>query len=191
MSVLSKESLRKQILENKVVEDYEDLDKQLTANGIDFRLAAILEVKEAGELRINKEEGKLPAFGEVFVLKGYEDVVKGTKADKVTVLEKGNLIEIKKQKPYLFITCEKLNTPTDIHTAIEARSSLFRLTSLVLETAFGEAGYKGRLTFMGFSLLDTKIDLGIRFAQILFNTLDGHAHYEGQEETNYQHGKII
>jgi deoxycytidine triphosphate deaminase len=84
-----------------------------------------------------------------------------------------------------------VNVPKNLCFKIEARSSLFRLTQALLETSFGEAGYRGRLTFMLLPILDTKIALGVRFAQLCFSKLSGESHYEEQQETSYQGGRIV
>lgn len=191
MTNLSKDVLKKEIIEDKLVENYNDLDIQLTANGIDFRAAAFIEVKEAGELRINKADMKMPVLGIAHVMEGFENVVAGLELDDVVVHPEGTQISIDKLKPYFVISCEKVNTKEYLNFKIECRSSLFRITQSVLETAFGEAGYRGGLTFLVFSLLDTKIDLGVRFAQIVFSTLEGSAHYEEQKESSYQDGKVL
>ncbi len=191
MTNLSRDVLKKEIIDDKLVENYEDLDVQLTANGIDFRLAAIIEVKKAGELRIKKEDIIPPVLGTAYVMEGFESVLDSLKLDKIVVHPKGTPVKIKKLTPYLVISCEKVNTKTYLNFKIECRSSLFRITQSVLETSFGEAGYRGMLTFLLFSLLDTKIDLGVRFAQIVFSTLEGSAHYEDQKESSYQGGKVI
>jgi len=191
MTNLSRDVLKKEIIDDKLVEGYEDLDVQLTANGIDFRLAAIIEVKKAGELRISKQDTKMPVLGDAYVMEGFENVLDGLKLEKITVHPKGTPIKIKKLTPYLVISCEKVNTKEYLNFKIECRSSLFRITQSVLETSFGEAGYRGMLTFLMFSLLDTRIDLGVRFAQLVFTRLEGTSHYEHQKETNYQGGKVL
>ncbi len=188
---LNRDVLRKEILENTLVENYDNLDVQLTANGVDFRIAAIIEVKEAGELRINKADCRMPVLGAAHVMEGFEDVVSGLELEGVVVEPKGAQVKIERLKPYLVVSCEKVNTKENLNFKIECRSSLFRITQSVLETAFGEAGYRGGLTFLMFSLLDTKVDLGVRFAQVVFSELSGNAHYEEQKESSYQNGKVL
>ena len=191
MTNIGKTSLKNKILNEKLVEGYDNLDKQITANGVDFRLAAVREVLEAGELRIDKSLAKKPKLGKAWVMKGYENYIDGLNLSEVEVCTEGTLVSLDKLKPYLVVSCEKVNTPRDYNFKIECRSSLFRLTQSVLETAFGEAGYCGTLTFLMFSLLDTKIDLGVRFAQVVFSKLDSDAHYEEQAESSYQGGKVL
>ena len=188
---LGKKNIEKMIKENDLVIDYENLDKQLTANGIDFRVAAIIEVVEAGTMHIKKDECKKPKFGNLWVMENFENVVDGVDCEKKEVVPEGFFVELKKETPYLFITCESVNTPKDYNFTIQCRSSLFRMTQSVLATAFGEAGYRGVLTLMVAPLMDTGVDIGVRFCQIVFSKLDTESHYEEQKETNYQDGKVI
>lgn len=191
MTTLSRDVLEKEIKENKIVEGIESLEGQLTANGVDFRLAGIIEVEKGGVLAVEKARSKPPVLGRAFVLSGFESALSGLEVKKTEVLSVGAPIKLKKLAPYLAISCETVNTPDKYNFKIEARSSLFRLAQGVLETAFGEAGYKGRLTFLIFTLTDAEIELGARFAQVAFSTLEGRAHYEKQKETSYQGGRIV
>lgn len=191
MTILSRDVLEKEIKENGLVEGYERLENQLTANGIDFRLAGLVEVVKGGTLSTEKSRSVSPTLGNAWVLSGFEGVLSGLDIKKTEVLGAGAPIKLKKLVPYLAISCETVNTPEKYNFKIEARSSVFRLAQGVLETAFGEAGYRGRLTFLLFTLLDSNIELGARFAQVAFSTLEGSAHYEKQKETSYQGGKIL
>ena len=188
---MSKKTLENMIKEKNLVSDYNNLDKQLTANGIDFRAAAIIEVLEAGTMRIKKEDCQKPKFGRVWVMNGFEHVVDGVSCDEKITVDEGTLVNLKKETPYLFVTCEKVDTPKDYNFTIQCRSTLFRMTQSVLATAFGEAGYRGVLTLMVVPVLDTGVDVGVRFCQIVFSKLDNESHYEEQGETNYQDGKVI
>lgn len=191
MTTLSRDALEKEIRENRLVEGFERLESQLTANGIDFRIAGLIEVARGGVLPVDKSRSVPPALGNAWVLPGFEDALNGLAVRKIEVLGAGTPVALKKLVPYLALSCETVNTPEKYTFKIEARSSLFRLAQCVLETAFGEAGYRGRLTFLLFSLLDSKIELGARFAQVSFSTLEGTSHYEKQRETSYQGGKIL
>ncbi len=188
MVVLSRKDILDMIKKENMVENYKDLELQVTPNGFDLRLCALIEVKEAGVLTIDKSKVRKPVFGKIYVLKGYEDCVKDIKG---SVVVKEGLVDLKRLTPYLAVSCEKINTPKNIKTKIEIRSSLFRINQAFIETGFGEAGYKGRLTFLLSTLLDTKIELGVRFAQIAFYELKDEADYEEQKEKSYQGGRII
>ena len=187
---LSGPVLRKLIEEQKVVTDYDNLDKQLTANGIDVRLAAVVEVLDGGKLAVEKKECRNPKLGRAVVLQGFENSLDGNEVTE-KVVAAGGTIKLDKLKPYLVITCERVNTPTNLTFHILSRSSLFRLTQSLLGYGLGEAGYKGFLTFLLFPVIDSEIELGSRIAQLSFSELRGEGNYEQQKETNYQGGKLF
>ncbi|RMD57991.1 hypothetical protein D6825_02290, partial [Candidatus Woesearchaeota archaeon] len=108
----------------------------------------------------------------------------------VKVVDSG-VVRFERLKPYFAITCEEVDTPPSMMFHIAARSSLFRLTQSSLLCSFGEAGYKGFLTFMLLPFLDGEIELGARFAQLSFSELKGEARYEDQKETNHQGGVLF
>ena len=191
MTVLSRTTLEKLILEKKLVENYKSLEEQLTPNGMDFRLGAIIEVEKSGTITISKERMKKPIFGKAYVLKGFEHYVDGIEVKEIISLDEGTPVILQGNKPYLVLSCETVNTPEDIQFKLEIRSSLFRFGNCILETGFGEAGYRGKLTNLLYSILGTEIEIGVRVCQLAFYQLDGKEHYEKQKQTNYQGGKIV
>lgn len=192
MTVLGKETLIHFIKEKDMISDYKDIDTQITANGFDFRLAALVEVKKAGQLRIDKAGAKKPELGTAYVLEGFEGHIKNIDTEKTIILKEGTLIDLDDRKTYLAVTCEKVNTPENTNFEIEPRSSLFRYCQCDIVTGFGEAGYRGILTVLFRpSLPGAAIDIGVRFMQLAFNRLDSDSHYEDQKENNYQGGNIL
>ncbi len=187
---LSRNVLKELILNKQLITDYEDVDKQLTANGFDVRLGAIVEVIDGGRLAISKSDHVAPKLGTAVVLKGFENRLQGYDIKEVQVVDEG-VVKLNRLKPYLVIPCESLNTPDNLMFHIQPRSSLFRITQSMLGHAFGEAGFKGFLTFMLFPVLDSEIELGARIAQLSFSELKGEASYADQKETNYQGGKLF
>src|SRR3989344_2945870 len=187
---LSRDVLKQLILEKQMVTGYADLEEQLTANGIDVRLAAVIEIVEGGKLAVKRENNKAPKLGRAWVLKGYEDRLKDYKLFNIDVLEQGT-VQLEPSRPYFVITCEQVNTPEDHMFHIQARTSLFRFTQSALLTTVGEAGYKGFLTFVLVPFLKSEIELGARFAQFIFTELKGKASYEQQKYTNQQGGKLF
>ncbi len=185
---LSKEEVRKLIVQHELFTHYGDIDGQLTANGFDVRLAALIEVHSGGRLGAQKDRNKPPQLGNAFVWKGYEDRLKGYDVKELVVTE--SLI-VKPLQPYLVMSCEKVNTPSHVMFHITPRSSLFRLTQSLLGCSFGEAGYQGFLTFLLLPFLASEIELGARFAQLSFSELKGTANYAEQKEANYQGGKLF
>lgn len=187
---LSKDVLKQYILNNNILTGYSDLDKQLTANGIDVQLAAVIEILNGGKLAINKTDNKEPQLGTAHILKGYEDRLKGYAVKEIHVHEKATIV-LKKHQPYFVLTCESVSIPTNLMIDITPRSSLFRLTQSLLGCSFCEAGYQGFLCFMLLPFLNSEVELGARIAQLSFSQLTGHGNYEEQKETNYQGGKIF
>ena len=186
---LSKDVLKTHI-QNGLVTGYADLDGQLTANGFDVRVCAIVEIIDGGKLAVAKPNNKPPKLGKAYILKGYEDRLAGYDVTEKMIVDSLS-IKLEKLRPYFAITCEKVNTPPNLMFHIVARTSLFRLTQSALISTVGEAGYQGFLTFMLLPFLDSEIELGARFAQFCFTELKGSAHYAQQKESNYQGGKIF
>jgi len=187
---LSRDVLKSMIAQNNLITGFADLDGQLTANGIDTRLACIIEILDGGKLAISKANNKTPKLGRAFILKGYEDRLEGYDIKEKNVVDSG-IVKLERLRPYFVITCEKVNTPNNLMLQIAPRTSLFRLTQSLLGCGLSEAGYQGFLTFMMVSLLDSEIELGARFAQLSFIKLEGEAHYEQQKQANYQGGKLF
>ncbi|MBS3148569.1 hypothetical protein J4219_06795 [Candidatus Woesearchaeota archaeon] len=187
---LSRDVLKEKILSNKLVTDYADIDAQLTANGFDMRLAAIVEIDDGGKLAVQKSDNRQPKLGKAFVLKGYEDRLQGYDIKEKVVVDKLS-VKLERLKPYFVITCERVNTPRSLMFHIAARTSLFRFTQSALLSTFGEAGYEGFLAFMLLPFLDSELELGARFAQLCFTELRGEAHYGEQKQTNHQGGKLF
>ncbi len=186
---LSRNVLKELILNKQLITDYEDVDKQLTANGFDVRLGAIVEVIDGGKLSISKSDIRPPKLGRAVVLPGFEKRLEGYDVQELII--RTGVVKLNPLKPYLVIPCESLNTPDNLMFHIQPRSSLFRITQSMLGHAFGEAGFKGFLTFMLFPVLDSEIELGARIAQLSFSELKGEASYADQKETNYQGGKLF
>jgi len=187
---LSRGVLKGFIESKQLLTDYADLDKQLTANGVDVRLAAVVEVVDGGKLAVEKADNRHPKLGKAVVLQGFENRLDGYDVSEKVVASAGT-VKLEKLKAYLIITCEKVDTPSNLTFHILSRSSLFRLTQSLLGYGLGEAGYKGFLTFLLLPILNSEIELGSRIAQLCFTELKGEGHYEQQKETNYQGGKLF
>ncbi len=186
---LSKEDIRKLILNNQLVTNYGDLDGQLTANGFDVRAAAIIEITDGGKLAVSKANNRSPKLGKAFILKGYEDKITGYDIKEKIIME--GSVKLERLKPYFIVTCEEVNTPNNIMLHAALRTSLFRLTQSILGCGFTEAGYKGYHAFMLIPILDSELELGARFAQFSFVQLTGESDYAKQKEASYQGGKLF
>jgi deoxycytidine triphosphate deaminase len=187
---LSRDVVKQLILEKNLVTNYADIDAQLTANGFDVRLAGVVEIVDGGKLAVIKSDNRPPKLGRAFVLKGFENRLDGYDVKEKLVMASGS-VKLEKLKPYFVLTCEEVNTPSDLMIHAALRTSLFRLTQSILGCGFTEAGYKGYHAFMLLPFMDGEIELGARFAQFSFVELKGHANYESQKESNYQGGKLF
>ena len=192
MTVIGRETLKKLIEEQNVITDYKNIEKQLTPNGFDFRLAALIEVTKAGQLRIDKAKAKKPEFGTAWIMEEFENHINDIDTEYQNVIEEGTLIELYPKNIYLAITCESLNTPENLNFEIAERSSLLRYCQCGIMNGFGEAGYRGNLTVMLKPYLNgAGIDIGVSFIQLIFNKLDSNGNYDNQKTANYQDGKIL
>jgi len=186
---LSKPVLKMLIESQSLVTGFDDLDAQLTANGIDVRVCAIIEITNAGKLAINKQNNVSPKIGKVFVLPGYESRLDGYESEEIITTT--DFVDLQAGKPYLIVTCEKLKMPRNMMAHLANRSSVFRFTQSTMSFGFIEAGFEGYLTFLLNPSLNGSIQLGARVAQVAFSMLTGESHYGEQKETNYQGGKIF
>ena len=180
--------LKQLILEKNLISNYCGLDEQLTANGFDVRLAALVEVRDGGRLGMKKEKNRAPKLGKAYVWKGYEERIQGYGIEELAVVEE---VQLKPLQPYLAVSCEHVSTPNNLMIHITPRSSLFRLTQSLLGCSFGEAGYCGFLTFLLLPFSIGEIELGARFAQLSFSELKGEGDYLAQKENSYQGGKLF
>ena len=188
MPNLNQDSLRS-LISSGLVSNFENVNKQLTANGFDVRVCAFVEVLKGGKLAINKENNVPPTLGRAFVLPGYESRLNDYSVSEIITTE--NFVDLLQGRPYFVVTCEEVNIPDNIMLTLAHRTSLFRFTQSIMGFGFGEAGYKGYLTFMLIPSLDCSVQLGSRVAQMSFSLLTGKADYSSQHEANYQGGKLF
>lgn len=186
---LSKDDVRKRVETQGLVEQFADLDKQLTANGFDVRVAAFVEVRDGGALAVDKKNNRPPKLGRAFVLPGFESRLEGYGVEEIITTD--SFAKLIRAQPYLVVTCERVNTPNDLMIHAAKRSSVFRFTQSLMGFGFTEAGYNGFLTFLLLPTLDCEIQLGTRIAQLSWSTLTSEASYEDQSEFNHQGGKIF
>lgn len=186
---LSKSFIKDLILKQDLITGFSNLEQQLTANGFDLRVAAFVEVLEGGALAVEKKNNVAPKLGRAFVLSGFEDRLQGYDITERIIM--AGSVSLKKLQPYLVITCEKVNIPKNMMVFVASRTSLFRLAQTACVNGFSEAGYEGFWAFMLMPFLDTKIELGARFAQAAFAELKGESHYDEQKEKSYQGGKLF
>jgi dCTP deaminase len=142
--------------------------------GIDLRLGAVHKIVEGGAY--------IEADGPAGLGKR-----SGVETEELYRLKDGDEQDdfvVRPGEYYLVQTAETINTPLDLMPMVYGRSSLFRAGLLLLCTKT-DPGYKGQLTFglTNLSPFEVKLQLGARFCNIVFYTIEGEAiGYRGQHQ---------
>ncbi|MGE5196952.1 MAG: deoxyuridine 5'-triphosphate nucleotidohydrolase [Deltaproteobacteria bacterium] len=165
--MLNQEDIRKLILEKKLVENYVDLDTQLTPNGFDLTANSVFKFDTAGALDFSNKERVLPGCSEMIPKK--QDT-----ADKFGWwhLERG---------AYKVKTNETLNMPNDLIAIAFPRSSLLRMGAFT-HNGVWDAGFKGKSEFI--LVIDNpqgmRLKQNARVTQLVFLPINESAHgYNG------------
>lgn len=121
-SVLDRATIEKKIVNDGLIRDYVDLEKQLQPNGFDCTLKGVARLKGPGKIDFDNSERKLPEVQEIDF------------KDNWVFLEKGVY------KAYLN---EVVSLDKDLMAFGRPRSTLAR-AGISLITAVWDAGYNGR-----------------------------------------------
>ncbi len=121
-SVLSKEDIRRLIVEKKLVENYINLEKQLQPNGFDCTLRAVYRIKGVGKIDFDNSEREIPPVEELEFENDWVYLDRGVYRARIN---------------------EVVNLPKDLMAFARPRSSLIRCGANIL-TAVWDAGYSGR-----------------------------------------------
>ncbi len=121
-SVLSKEDIRRLIVEKKLVENYINLEKQLQPNGFDCTLRAVYRIKGVGKIDFDNSEREIPPVEELEFENDWVYLDRGVYRARIN---------------------EVVNLPKDLMAFARPRSSLIRCGANIL-TAVWDAGYRGR-----------------------------------------------
>ncbi len=121
-SVLSKEDIRRLIVEKKLVENYINLEKQLQPNGFDCTLGAVYRIKGVGKIDFDNSEREIPPVEELEFENDWVYLDRGVYRARIN---------------------EVVNLPKDLMAFARPRSSLIRCGANIL-TAVWDAGYRGR-----------------------------------------------
>lgn len=174
MSVLGIDQVLKRIKEDKLIENLggRDVDNP-EGVGIDLRLGAVYKIAEGGAF--------IEADGEAGLGKR-----KGVKSELIAEYKEGEAIEvtIEPAEYYLVKTIESLNVPKDLMPMVYGRGSLAK-SGLFLFATKTDPGYQGFLGFglYNFSKFPVKFQLGARFCNIIFHTIEGETiAYRGQHQ---------
>lgn len=130
--VLTGKRLREKV-KNGLVQDYIDLETQLTPNGFDFTVREIHRYKGRGKIDFSNSEREIPDTEKL-------EPAKQDKEDSYGWwdLESG---------VYKIVTNEIVDIPEDIVGFAYPRSSLLRMGATI-ENGVWDAGFKGRSSFM-------------------------------------------
>ncbi|MDD5154932.1 MAG: deoxyuridine 5'-triphosphate nucleotidohydrolase [Candidatus Omnitrophica bacterium] len=131
--MLNKQDILRLIKGKKLVENYIDLDKQVTPNGFDLTVGAVFAFNETGAVDFSNKERAIPACSEMMPQKQKPE-------DKFGwwFLEKGT---------YKIRTNETVNIPNDFIAIAFPRSTLLRMGAFI-QNAVWDAGFSGRSEFI-------------------------------------------
>ncbi|WP_202319411.1 deoxyuridine 5'-triphosphate nucleotidohydrolase [Archaeoglobus neptunius] len=121
MAVLSKDEIRRRIVEEGLIRDYVDLETQLQPNGFDCTLKAVAKLRGCGRVDFDNSRRELPDLEEI-------------KFGDWVYLPKG---------VYRAYLNEVVKIGRDLMAIARPRSTLVRCGANVL-TAVWDAGYEGR-----------------------------------------------
>ncbi len=164
--MLNKKQIKKLIEEKNLIENYADLEKQLTPNGFDFSVEKIFNIKGKGKLDFSNSERVIPKTEEIKPLKK-------NKEDKYGwwFLEKG---------AYKIRTNEIINLPNNLTAISFPRSSLLRM-GVFTQHGVWDAGFEGKSEFI--LIVENKEGIEIkenaRINQLIFIPIDESEAYDG------------
>lgn len=131
--MLNREEIEKLIIEKNLIEDYINLETQLTPNGFDLTVAGIFEFDASGALDFSNKERKVP--------KGKEILPK-----KKNPQDKFGWWNLKKGA--CKIRCnENINLPHDLIAISFPRTSLLRM-GVFTQAGIWDAGFQGKSEFI-------------------------------------------
>lgn len=131
--VLNREHLRKAIEKQGLIQDFIDLEAQLTPQGFDLTAGEIHRYKDSGKLDFSNSEREIPETEKVEPKKENEDDKYGW-----WDLQPG---------AYKVVMNETVDIPEDLTAFAYPRSSLLRM-GCSIENAVWDAGYTGTGSFM-------------------------------------------
>lgn len=164
--MLNKKEIKKLIEDEKLLEGYMSLDKQLTPNGVDLTVAKILKFKEAGSLDFSNKERVIPETREIIPEKKNQE-------DKYGWWNLSAGI-------YKVKTNEAVNLPNNLIALAFSRTSILRMGCF---TAHGvwDAGFsgKGEFTLTVQNSEGVKIKQNARISQLIFYKVRETDNYDG------------
>lgn len=131
--VLNGEDIARRIKEERLIENYIDLKKQITPNGFDLTVNKIFSFKSKGYLDFSNQERKLPEIKELKPLQKSDEDKYGW-----WLLKRG---------AYRIVSNEICNLPNDLLAISFPRSSLLRMGAFT-QTGVWDAGFRGKSEFI-------------------------------------------
>jgi len=157
--MLNREEIGKLTGENRLVEGYIDLEKQLTPNGFDLTCANIFEFDTQGALDFSNKERSMPECKEIFP--------RGEKPD-----DKFGWWNLRKGI-YKIKTNEIVNLPNDLIAFAFTRTSLLRMGAFTQHGVW-DAGFSGKSEFV--LVVDNpqglRLKQNARIAQLVFQRIN-------------------
>lgn len=154
-------------VENGLIEDYIDLETQLTPNGFDFTAAEIHRFKESGKLDFSNSEREIPETEKIEPVKKDEEDEYGW-----WHLQPG---------AYKIKTNEIVDLPENVIAFAYPRSSLLRM-GCTIENGVWDAGYRGRSEFLLIVENEDGVEIkeNARVNHIVFERIEETEGYEGR-----------
>lgn len=148
--MLNEDQIRKLIKEKDLIQNYFDLDIQLTPNGFDVTVDKLFEFDEQGSLDFSNSEREVPEGKEIYPQKQSPPSGAGgrnnTDSKSQTSQNKYGWWELE-PGAYKVKTNERFNIPHNLMGLAYPRSSLLRM-GVFTQTAFWEAGFQGKAEFL-------------------------------------------
>lgn len=149
--MLNEDQIRQLIEEKDLIQNYFDLDLQLTPNGFDMTVEKVFEFDEQGSLDFSNSEREIPEGKEIYAQKQAPPIGEGGRNTQTSEKSDSSQKEYGwwelEPGAYKVQTNERFNIPHDLMGWAFPRSSLLRM-GVFTQTAFWEAGFQGKAEFL-------------------------------------------
>jgi len=164
--MLNKKEIKQLIEEKKLLEEYIDLEKQLTPNGFDLTVAQVFKFTTAGSLDFSNKERVVPESQEL-------------KVEKKDPEDKYGWWNLKKGA-YKIRTNERVNLPSNLTALAFSRTSVLRMGAFTQHGVW-DAGFCGKGEFILVVENEAGMNLkqNARVTQLVFLSVDETEKYDG------------
>ena len=163
--MLNKKQIKKLIEEDKLIQGYIDLEKQLTPNGFDMTVGEIYQFNSSGSVDFSNSERVMPDCEKLVAHKVEGDKYGWWSLD---------------QGVYKVKTNETINMPTNLTALAFTRTTLLRM-GVFTQHGVWDAGFRGKSEFV--LVVQNKYGVRIkengRVAQLAFTPVDETESYNG------------